>query len=1188
MLSQNVWKAVDESQIVTKSGADREIIPTKYGTFSLDFKKMQKALLKSPHEKSTSKMSQAVSLDLPLPDGNIIPFRFFESPCMSPVLAAKFPNIKSYRGFTDDQSGDQARIDFSPGGFHAVIKTHEGVIYIDPYFTESDGHYISYYVRDHIIDTEQYEKTCGIAHYENSVAEPLGEDVSTTSKSSSLPVTKRTYRLALACTAAWGSIFGSVESVMQRFNTGVNRLNMIFENELAIKFEMIGNNDQLAFIDKANEPYTSPQLGRTCLAENQNIINSVVGENSYDIGHVFTISCTDGIAGVAYLGSLCNFNKGGGVSCVGFRNVSNFMVQTTAHEIGHQLSGGHSWNSCPPAQSQFSSGTSWEPGSGSTILSYAGACGSDNIANSNDDYFHVGNIGQFKTHIAGADCGIEEDSGNNEPEIIWNYTNGFYIPISTPFELQAEATDIDGDNMTYNWEQMNTGFSSSLGSPMGNGPSFRSFRPDQNNFRIFPRLTTILFNTNDKTEVLPTYNRSLRFRFVVRDNHPGAGSMVWQDISFNATDEAGPFVVTNPSSDIFVAVNQELNVEWDVANTDGDLIDCQFVDIYLSTNGGLSFDFLLAEDTPNDGSENVRMPNVITNNAKVKVKASNNIFFNIARPNIIIREPSQPGYFIDLSENSLDFCLPEIAEVTVDGTSFQGFTNDVYLDVVSGLPSEAIVNFSQNPIPPDGSAVMQIDMNNVQYSGEFEVIVRATSEEADTIYQTLLINATGTNFDELKQLSPLPGTEDLNGTPEFVWNQAPNADAYRLEVSTDPSFGASNIIFEENISDTSIIPQIALPNSNLYYWRVSAFNKCREVKTDIRTFGTVSLSCRTFEAEDLPRNISASGRPTVSSLIEIFDAGTLSDVNVKRIKGIHQRIQDIKATLISPAQTEIVLFENRCFGSNFNLGFDNDSPVEFFCNLNNGIIMKPELDDLGKLKGEDIRGDWYLEIADTEPGEGGQFQEFVLELCSNAILDEPYLVNNNIMDVPVGFSELIRNFKLLVKDDNNTDEELIYTLVKLPTSGSVNLNGEALGIGDQFSQLDINNELLRYVHEGTEEGTDSFTFTVIDGEGGWVDLTEFKIEINDAATSVEDAFDNDEQLFDIFPNPANDIVYVYQTKADSGNWQARLYSLDGRRLLLQGMESRTEIKVRDLTSGLYLLELSSDEGHRQILKLSIQ
>lgn len=1185
---QNPWTKTVETDIIYKSDSQRNTIPDTYETFALDYKEISKILSKSPHEKSNRKVKDAVKCPVPMPDGSIEMFRFYESPCMSPVLSEKYPGIKSYRGYSEHDPSKQVRLDLGYGAFHAVIKTSEGVAYIDPYFFTPDKHYLSYWVRDHKVDVSAYSQTCGIEAYNASLdpANVVEEDQSY--KSVSVPVVKRTYRMALACTALWGSIYGNVETVLSRMNTGVNRLNMIFENELAVKFELIDNNDELVFVDRNNEPYTNPNRGGSCLAENTNILNNRVGSNAYDIGHVFTVFCTDGVAGIAYLASLCQGNKGGGVSCVGTSSITNFMVQTTAHELGHQFSGGHSWNSCPNAQGQFSSGTSWEPGSGSTILSYAGSCGSDNIASRNDDYFHVGNIGQFRNLISAVSCGVEEDSGNNTPEINWDYSNGFFIPISTPFELEAEANDPDGDAMTYNWEQMNTGPVSSLGSPMGNAPSFRSFPPDERNFRIFPRLSTILFNTNDRTEVLPTYDRNLSFRFVVRDNHPGAGAMVWRDLSFNATSEAGPFVITSPASDVFVGVNEELLIEWNVANTDGEKVNCQTVDIYLSTDNGQNFDILLAENTPNDGAHAVRMPNIITNNARVKVKASNNIFFNIARPSIIIREPTQPGYFIDLSEPSLDVCLPEVASVDVMGTSFQGFTNPVMLDVVSGLPEGAAYSFSDNPIDPDGTSTLDIDLNNVRVGGEFEVEVRAVSQDADTLYQTLIIKATGTNYDDLTALSPASGLAGVNGTPEFVWTSAANADAYNLEVSTNPSFDASSIIVLDNISDTLIIPQIAIPNSNLYYWRVTAFNKCSTESTEIRTFGTVSLSCRTFEAEDLPKNISASGRPTISSLIEIFDEGSISDVNVTKIKAVHQRVQDLKVSLISPAETRVILFENRCFGSNFNIGFDSQSPVEFSCNLNTGIQMKPELDDLSKLNGESIRGEWYLEVADTEAGEGGQFQEFVLELCSDAILDPPFLINNNIVDVPVGFSEGIRTHKLLTEDANNGPDQLIYTLVQLPSEGSVQLDGEVLEIGSQFTQEDIDAELLRYVHEGVSETVDSFVFTVIDGEGGWIDLTPFIIEVSDDATSTDDQDTND-IAFDIYPNPATEQINILnRNRVDSGHWVVKLYGLDGRVYRQQALGSVSSVDVRDLSRGMYIMELSSDEGHRHVEKLSIQ
>ncbi|NNF22199.1 MAG: hypothetical protein HKN67_09665, partial [Saprospiraceae bacterium] len=942
--SQSVWTVKDEALIHDKTINERETIPEKYATFELDFKSMVKILSKAPGEKQFDKMKDAVRMMLPFPEGTVEEFLFWESSCFSPVLAAKFPGIKSYRGISTSNPYNQVRIDYGYEGFHGVIRSGKGTIYIDPYFKNADENYIAYYTRDDKVDISQYKKTCGIEAYEAELTEEDFATVQKLNKSSSVPVIKTTYRMALACTGAWGQLWGSVENVLSRMNTGVNRLNMIFENEIAVKFELIDNNEELIFIDANNDPYSDPNSGSTTLGENDGIIDAIVGSNSFDIGHVFTSFCTDGVAGIAFLGSLCSGNKGGGVSCVGTRNISSFMVQTTAHEIGHQFSGGHSWNNCPPSQGQFSPGTGWEPGSGSTILSYAGSCGgANNIVSNNDDYFHVGNLGQFINHVNATTCGVEEISGNHTPDIFLDYESGFYIPVSTPFQLTGVAEDPDGDAMTYNWEQMNTGPSSELGTPLNNAPSFRSLPPSSDNTRVFPKMSDVLNGTSNIREVLPTYSRDLNFRFTVKDNHPGAGYTVWDDVAFKSTSAAGPFVVTYPDQLLFKEVGDTLTIAWDVANTDNSPVNCTSVDIYLSTDSGQNFDILLKGNTPNDGSEVIIVPNEISDNCRIKVQAHDNIFFNVGASELFIREPAEPGFFIDVSDNTFDFCLPETVDIEIRGTAFQNFENELFLEVVSGLPPEAEVTFSENPIAPDATSILTIDMSNVLYTDVYDVVVRATSENADTVNQIISLNVTGTNFDEFEVLFPVNGASGLNGTPEFSWNPALNATEYILEVSDSPAFGTSNIIYEEGLTISQIVPQVALGNSTLYYWRVTSTNKCGAATVSpVHTFGTVSLSCRSFESEDLPTNISATGRPTVSSTLEIFDVGEISDVNVKNIKGIHQRIGDLKATLISPIQTEVLLFENRCFGSNFNVGFDSESPVNFTCSLNNGLTMKPE------------------------------------------------------------------------------------------------------------------------------------------------------------------------------------------------------------------------------------------------------
>ncbi len=1182
LTAQNVWKLLQESDIKEKSSKEREIVPEKYSSFSFEFEDMMNALKKSPSEDDVHRIEKSVSLFLPYPDGSLKHFKFYESSNFSPVLQAKFPHIRSYRGYSVENQSVDARIDYGTVGFHGAINSSEGTIYIDPYFLEVDDNYISYYVKDHKIDTDQFIPSCGLGDYENAMEAELHPETNFNSKSLNEAVIKTTYRLALACTGAWGQLWSTVDNVMSRMNTGVSRINMIFENEVAVKFELIDNNEELINLSAQDDPYNSANQAPVVLGQNTGILNSIVGANAYDIGHVFTIGCIDNIAGIANPASVCQGNKGAGVSCVGTRNISFFMTQTTAHELGHQFSCGHTWSICTDRiASQFSPGTAWEPGGGSTILSYAGSCGAQNITGTNDDYFHVGSIGQIKSFMSTIEsCGLREDSGNHTPNLNLNYTNGFFIPISTPFELEGYAEDIDGDILTYNWEQMNTGPSSPLGMPIANSAIFRSYPPGPDNCRIFPRIGDILSGISRPEELLPTYNRNLNFRFTVRDNHPGAGSTVWEEVAFKSSDQAGPFIVTYPNNFLSKEVGDTLKIEWDVANTDLAPVHCSSVDLYLSTNGGLDFDILLKENTPNDGSEVIIVPNNITNTARFKVKGHNNIFFNIS-DEILIVEPDHAAFFIDVSDNNLEFCLPDQVDVdiTITGTAFQGFSNPIDLEIVSGLPADAKFSFSENPIPPDGSSILNIDLNDVLYSESFNILIQGSSMGSDTVNQIVSFDVTGTNFDEFEPLSPLSGSQGFGGTPEFSWTDVINATEYTLEVSLSPEFGQSNVIFEEGITGTSMTPQIALENSKLYYWRIAASNDCTgKIYSPIQTFGTVALSCRNFESEDLPRNISATGLPVVSSIIEVFDEGTISDVNVKQIKGVHQRVGDIKATLISPANTETVLFENRCFSSNFNVGFDSDSPIGFTCTLNNGITMRPEKGDLSNYSGESIRGEWTLKIEDTVPGEGGQFQEFSLELCSNTVLDNPYLVNNDTLHVAPGFSETILRQELLSEDNDNSAEELIYTLVVTPEKGTLFLEGIPLEIGSQFSQAELNDESISYTHSGTEDEQDYFTFTVIDGSGGWIDLSRFNINIDSGVqVSTEDII-SDFSRFSIYPNPVTQNLHIHDYGIEFEEWGIQIIDLGGRVLKSDQIYKYKTLDVSELQSGIYLLRLFNKSG----------
>jgi len=1174
-----VWNSVNESEIQNKSLKEREIIPNKFSSLVFDEKLFRKKLKSVKHEDSMSK-SKGINLNLPLPDGSIEEFEFFESPCMSKVLSAKYPKIKSYRAISKSNRFNHARVDMGTMGFHAVIYTSSGTVYIDPYFSEPDQNYISYYVRDHEVDASEYNKTCGMEAYMETLFEEKEIKHNQTDrpvllKTQGVEIQKRKYRLAISTTGEWGQNFGTKENVLSALVTAVSRINMVFENETATCFELIDNNDELIFLDPDTDPFTDASLGGSLIGQNSIVINNIVGIGAYDVGHIFTVSCTDGVAGIAAFGSVCLFNKGNAVSCIGSRNISNFVASTTAHEIGHSFAGGHSWSNCPSSQGQLSSGSAWEPGSGSTILSYGGLCGSQNIVNTRDSYFHGGTIQQFQNFMATTgSCSEESPSGNHAPEISIPAGDGVIIPIATPFELDGIATDEDDDVMTYNWEQMDLGPTSSLGEPTGNAPSFRTYPPDGNTKRLFPRLPSIIGGIGSKFDVLPLYSRDLTFRFNVRDNHPGAGAMVWEEIEFEASESAGPFRVTSPNSLSFVEVGDEMMLEWDVANTDNDIINCQFVDIYLSTDNAKTFDIIIKQNTPNDGSELIEIPNNLTDQGKIKIKASNNIFFQFNRSNIIIREPATPGFYLDFAENNFDVCLPEKVEVDILGTSFQSFDTDVFLELLD-VPQGVSYAFSNNPMSPNGQTVLSLEFDDFDITENFEVKLIGIAENADTITQSLNITTTGTTFNDFELNEPQSGIAGVRQIPEFKWSNAKNSEYYTLEIASSPAFGNSLVYTEDFLVDSSFIPQIILDDSQLYYWRIIANNKCISSSSEIRTLGTASLDCKEYSAENLPKNISFSGNITIDAIVRVFDVGELADVNVNLIKGQHSDIFQLSGTLISPSGTEVEMFNRNCFAAtDFNVGFDSDSPIDFSCPLNSGLVMKPNVDDLSVLEGEPIDGNWIFRLMDMESGDGGQFTKFDLEICAAFSVDNPYLINNNVLEVPTEFSAKIESGHLLVADDSKGPEDLIYTIVQSTSEGSLKLDGESLAVGDQFTQEQLSSGDLRYYHESGTETMDNFVFTVIDGEGGWLDKTEFSILVDDDIISSNSGI-LDESNFLIYPNPSSDRIII-QSKDKTDNWNIHLYSIEGKLMHKSNMRDRTSLSVTSMLNGIYVMKIFNE------------
>lgn len=662
--NNNIWKDVQPGSFPVKG--TMYLAPVSYRTVQLNRAELLNLLRTAPMESAVRVKNSNTMISLPMPNGILARFRFVESPVMAPELAAQYPEIKTYLGQGIDDPNAVIRFDFTPLGFHAMILSNNGTVFIDPFSMNETEYYMSYY-RDDFRPAIEKNFVC-LAETDsnppvyNNIVSSTGEQL-------------RTYRLAVATTGEYTTLLGGQVPTLANINTTINRITGVYETDMSVRLILIANQMDIIYTNGGTDPYTNNN-GSALLSENQNNLDNVIGNANYDIGHVFS---TGGFGGIAGLSVVCvTGNKGRGATGSTSPFGDPWAIDYVAHEMGHQFSGNHTQNNTncnanPP--------TAWEPGSGITIMGYAGVC-APNLANNSIPYLHGGNLFvemlPFTQFGNGNSCPVTTNTGNNAP-VVTMPAGGWTIPKSTPFSLTGSATDPNSDPLTYSWEQVNTGPQGHPNSPSGNAPIFRPFSPVNDGTRLFPKLSDILNNTQTLGELLPTYDRMLKFRLTVRDNRAGGGGIASEEIVFFATATAGPFLVTFPNTNVTIGGAQ--TVTWDVANTTAAPVSCANVKITLSTDGGNTFPTVLAANTPNDGSEAVTLPAIENTTARIKIEAIDNVFFDMSNANFTITasigiHSNQNGTPVEfgLSQNFpnpfnpvtiLSFALPKKSAVTL-------------------------------------------------------------------------------------------------------------------------------------------------------------------------------------------------------------------------------------------------------------------------------------------------------------------------------------------------------------------------------------------------------------------------------------------------------------------------------------------------------------------------------------------
>ena len=225
--SDGIWQEIDVARITNHR--ERTIVPQAYRTLRLNKSALQQRLSQAPMEFTEAARNSEVVVTMPMRDGEFHRFRIEESPIMAPELAAKFPEIKTYRGQGIDDRTATIRFDVTPTGFHAQVISTQGTVYVDPYAKGDTENYISYFKRDLRKDAS-YECLVGAAE--------TGAGVSIKKAQMTVPMvvppngaTLVTYRLALAATAEYTAAAGGTAAAMARMTTSLNRVNGIYERD---------------------------------------------------------------------------------------------------------------------------------------------------------------------------------------------------------------------------------------------------------------------------------------------------------------------------------------------------------------------------------------------------------------------------------------------------------------------------------------------------------------------------------------------------------------------------------------------------------------------------------------------------------------------------------------------------------------------------------------------------------------------------------------------------------------------------------------------------------------------------------------------------------------------------------------------------------------------------------------------
>lgn len=981
----SLWKEVAESKTNGLELNYRKTMPESAKYYSLNVSLLQTLLANAP-DRAMSTQEEGIVIAFPSSDGRIENYKVYEASIMHPQLQASYPSIRSYVGVGIDSPAAFMRFSVSSNGLHAMaLGGGSGAEYIDPY-SKTNALYIAYNKSSLPVLDSNFE--CGV---EDEVLE--GKDNFEAAQRNADDGVLRTFRLALASTIEYSSfhanqagVGGGTEAqqkaaVLAAMNVTMTRVNGIYEKDLSVTMQLVPNNDDIIYIFSDN--FTNNNAG-ALINESQTVIDNVIGNALYDIGHTFST----GGGGLAQLNSPCQ----AGSKARGITGLTNpvgdaYDVDYVAHEMGHQYGGPHTFNGSTGSCSggNRSAANAYEPGSGTTIMAYAGICSPQNVQSNSDAYFHQNSLDRMWTNISVgvSTCGVQTATGNALPTA--DAGDNYNIPISTPYKLTGSSTDSNGTIAhTYTWEQYDLGPAGVPSNTTVSGPLVRSFQGTGAPVRYIPRFEDVLNNGGVSTtwEKLVSVGRDINYKLTVRDNGFSGGQVAVDEMKATTIATAGPFLVTSQNANETLGAGAMAEITWDVANTDQAPINTSHVNILLSIDGGNSFPYVIGNNVVNNGSYSAIIPlGTVTSQARIIVESEGNIFYAINQSNFSIEEVD---FTLSPTVEAVDVCQPDSAQIEFVYNTFDGFSGATTFSA-SGNPVGSNVSFNPSSVTANNTTVtMTIGNTGSADPGVYSIVIEGSSGASSGFAQVEL-NLYDTTITAPLLIMPSNGAMDMATSFDLSWAADTNVESFEIQIATDPGF---NSIVASGVTTGTAYTATGLSTATQYYWRVIGSSPCAPDSTSaVFNFSTANISCEDFTATDTPITILEASTGTYTSTVNVPNAGIVTDVNVT-INIPHTYLQDLNITLTSPNGTDVDLtIANGGSANNYtNTMFDQEASVSITSGTApfTGTFI-PE-GDLSSIYGEGSEGDWVLTVIDTFAADGGTIEEFTVNLCIQSAL----------------------------------------------------------------------------------------------------------------------------------------------------------------------------------------------------------